>query len=709
LTSHRGTGLRPPYDPWTVALYGPDPARPPLGSGVLIDPWRVLTCDHVIAPYRASPDELTVVFRKAGIVPTVRISVARLSEHTPEADVALVHLALPVAAPPAPLVCAEPPSLLGENWWAFGFPHQSPNGNDAHGTVGAILADGHIRLDTESRYVVAPGFSGTGLWSYRHQAIVALVGQAQRGGHHPGDATALTLHQVTLALPGIELPAATERVLEKEAGAVRRTPPRRQAASGEPGWRAEYLTRAVDSLNRYLDDVARLPVRDTSVPLLERPGLLWQRSELVGKRPGALPRLPRGFGPLPVASPAAAYERSPGNLVVLGGAGSGKTVALHVLARDLAVAALSRSEAAVPILMSAASWPAHAHPTIDEWVGAEVPLLREGLRDLTRTGRFVVLLDGLDEVPSRTEEAGHAPENPRADLISGLSVIPQLVVACRTDQYEPIAKDIAISDVFVLDELSEQAVLRYASAVPAIGTLLREDPYLRTLARTPFMLYLLCAMENVADPAYIGRSSIAEATDTIMEAFVRHRFNREQGTMAPGDGSHAVRLDDLYDGLGKLAMADAGGGGNRNLYTTGQMLAALGTRDAYDLAHRMNLLLAGGSQERFLHARLRDHFAFRFARHAIHSPSAGVRDSAAWALWQIPDERAVDVLLPALEDVDPYVRGSAASALGRIGDPRALSLLRRMLSDRTPVVSMYGSTLAEVARRAIEAIGQRDA
>lgn len=707
MTSHRVAPLRPPYDPWTAALYGPDPTRPPLGSGVLIDPWRLLTCDHVVARYRASPAELTVVFRKAGIVPTVRIPAARISEHSPEADVALVHLALPVAVPPAPLACAEPPSLLGENWWAFGFPHQSPNGNDAHGTVGAILADGHIRLDTESRYVVAPGFSGTGLWSFQHQAVVALVGGAQAGGPHPGDAMAITLRHVSLALPDLVLPTA-ERVLEEDSRPARRSPARRPDVSGVSGWRAKYLTRVVDSLNRYLDDVVRLPVRDTSLPLLERPGLMWQRSELAGKRPAPLPRLPRGFGPLPVASPTAAYERSPGNLVVLGGAGSGKTVALHVLARDLAVAALSDREAALPILISAASWPARDHPAVERWVLDEVPLLRDRLRQLTETGRFVLLLDGLDEVPARTEGPGHAPENPRADLISGLSVVPQLVVACRTDQYESIAQNLAISDVFVLDELSEQAVLWYASAVPAIAMLLREDPYLRTVARTPLMLYLLCAMENVADPGYFGHSSIAEATDTIMEAFVRHRFNREQGTTAPGDGQHAVRLDDLYNGLGRLAMADAGGGGNRNLYTTGQILAALRTRDAYELAHRMNLLLVGGSQERFLHAKLRDHFAFRFARHAIQSPSASERDSAAWALWQVPDQRAVDVLLPALDDVDPYVRGSAASALGRIGDPRALPLLRRMRSDRTPVVSMYGSTLAEVAQRAIEAIGRRD-
>ena len=111
---------------------------------------------------------------------------------------------------------------------------------------------------------------------------------------------------------------------------------------------------------------------------------------------------------------------------------------------------------------------------------------------------------------------------------------------------------------------------------------------------------------------------------------------------------------------------------------------------------------------RFYHLALRDHFAFHYAQAVIHDLDPVIRDSAAWALWQIPDRRVVDLLLEALSDRCEYARGSAASALGRIGDPRAIGPLTKLLADDTQVVSMYGNTIADVARWAITQIHRTD-
>ncbi|MFC6022940.1 trypsin-like peptidase domain-containing protein, partial [Plantactinospora solaniradicis] len=194
-----------PHDVWTATVYGPGPEPAVIGSGVLVDEWRVLTCDHVVARHRAAPAGLEVAFRKAGVVPTLRVRVARVSEATPEADVAVLDLVEPVRVPPAPLLCPEPANLLGDRWWAFGFPKGFPRGNAADGRVGEVLADGCVRLNTESRYGVEQGFSGTGLWSQRYRAVVGLVGQVQVGGPHRGDADAVTLHRADLALPEAKL------------------------------------------------------------------------------------------------------------------------------------------------------------------------------------------------------------------------------------------------------------------------------------------------------------------------------------------------------------------------------------------------------------------------------------------------------------------------------------------------------------------------
>ena len=61
---------------------------------------------------------------------------------------------------------------------------------------------------------------------------------------------------------------------------------------------------------------------------------------------------------------------------------------------------------------------------------------------------------------------------------------------------------------------------------------------------------------------------------------------------------------------------------------------------------------------------------------------AEVRRSAAAALWEIGDARAVEPLIAALKDEVYVVRINAIKALGKIGDPRAVVPLISVLKDR---------------------------
>ena len=88
-------------------------------------------------------------------------------------------------------------------------------GDSAEGRVGAALSYGWVRLDTESRYLIRPGFSGGGLWSPDYQAVVGIVGQA----HANGDGRAITLHQADLDLPEVKL-AGLARWSAETAGEV---------------------------------------------------------------------------------------------------------------------------------------------------------------------------------------------------------------------------------------------------------------------------------------------------------------------------------------------------------------------------------------------------------------------------------------------------------------------------------------------------------
>jgi hypothetical protein len=211
------------------------------------------------------------------------------------------------------------------------------------------------------------------------------------------------------------------------------------------------------------------------------------------------------------------------------------------------------------------------------------------------------------------------------------------------------------------------------------------------------MLTMLCSILDLAGATDLRGLSRSEARDLIMRVFVESRLLRELGEVRTRDG-------ELERQLGHLAMADAGGGGNRNLFSIREARRVLG-EGGLALALDMHVLLpAGRDAVRFFHIALRDYFAFQTALRAASDLDPGTRDSAAWALWQIPDARAFDVLIAMLSDPYPYARGSAAAALGNLGDHRAIPALSVLLSDSTAVASVYGSSIAEVAGWAIRRI-----
>ena len=69
---------------------------------------------------------------------------------------------VPTGVEPAPLRFPKGQDLVNLGWWAFGFPDGDAIGDSADGQVGASLSYGWVRLDTRSRYLIRPGFSGGG-------------------------------------------------------------------------------------------------------------------------------------------------------------------------------------------------------------------------------------------------------------------------------------------------------------------------------------------------------------------------------------------------------------------------------------------------------------------------------------------------------------------------------------------------------------------
>ena len=201
-------GFAPVAALWVAAIHRSEDDFAPLGTAVVIDERRVLTSAHVVRDSTGVRDPLWVAFPMCED-PTAgrRVGIAvRLAEY-PMADLAVVELAEPVpeGVEAAVLRCPRPVDLTEREWWAFGFAGQDPRGNEADGVVGASLGYGWVRLDSQSRYHVEPGFSGGGLWCPDYGAVVGVVGQA----NDRGDGRAITLHQADGYLPAEKIRVLT--------------------------------------------------------------------------------------------------------------------------------------------------------------------------------------------------------------------------------------------------------------------------------------------------------------------------------------------------------------------------------------------------------------------------------------------------------------------------------------------------------------------
>jgi hypothetical protein len=192
----------PEAAPWVVSVHGSENDEDAYGCGVVIDERRILTCRHVRdKAVRDMSGEIWVAFPFAPggsadtrlLVKGTVLPVAPDTNKTAK-DLAVLHLSEPVPAgvTAAPLRFPTPASLITTRWWALGFPEKDPFGSTASGTVKSWLARGWIQLDADSPTFIEHGFSGGGLWSPDHQAVVAIVSAV---ANQSGGGRAITLHQ----------------------------------------------------------------------------------------------------------------------------------------------------------------------------------------------------------------------------------------------------------------------------------------------------------------------------------------------------------------------------------------------------------------------------------------------------------------------------------------------------------------------------------
>jgi len=223
-------------------------------------------------------------------------------------------------------------------------------------------------------------------------------------------------------------------------------------------------------------------------------------------------------------------------LLILGAPGSGKTISMLELTRDLIDRAAEDHRQPVPVVFNLSTWTDHG--TLLEWMVEELKAryfvpAQKG-RAWLQSNRLILLLDGLDEVRAESRAACVEAINGFVQDVG----VPGVAVCSRLDDYLALPVRLTLRGAVRLQPLTTSQVRQYVSrAGPELDGLriaLQSDSQLQTLAETPLML-------SVMSLAYGGLSAVAPPTGiSSPDERRKHLFATYVDRMFARHGSRAV-------------------------------------------------------------------------------------------------------------------------------------------------------------------------
>ena len=374
---------------------------------------------------------------------------------------------------------------------------------------------------------------------------------------------------------------------------------------------------------------------------------------------------------------------------LLGEPGSGKSTTLRKLAVGLARRAQQDASAPLPLLVALGNWKGAG--SLDEYLAQEAPEVGWAALALSRAGRLVLLLDGLNEVPTAlwTDKAKEVVR-----LRDALCAKTDIIVSCRQEDYP--ALDLGL-DTLTLERLTRgriRSALRQwvtsagedAAVADQIYWELAGDPalagvlakwqsagaseeqfwtatkpndhhaaYLKTsvqddalwqrhvpnprsllkLAENPFMLTMLYFVRA-------EEGGLPQNRGELFGRFIQQLLGREGLT---GEGQ--AEGERLLRGLTELAWRCREGG---TVVARAAVLEALSGEDVLKRALG-STVLEGGEELRFRHQLLQEYFTARALQDRLaHLPAADLWPAERW--WERSGWEETAVLLAGMQADD---------------------------------------------------------
>jgi hypothetical protein len=304
-----------------------------------------------------------------------------------------------------------------------------------------------------------------------------------------------------------------------------------------------------------LDDIVSILEATTAV-LLGIATRDWSRFHpLRGGLPNTMRRLVRTQSKSSLAPGLIGQELSEGHkrVILHGEAGSGKTTALLIAAREAANAWLEDQSRRLPIVCRAADWKADEEEPLLDWLNRSSPLLqRHELEKVLRTGKITLFVDGVDELGAliiRGTGRDSKLVDPRTELIRKLPQHASVFATARSDAFAAL-NDLVGFDFVEIEAITEEQIATYVAQVPNLAELLASDPHIQQLVQTPLTLGLLSFV--VSHPAAaMDRSAEAEKLSPRLRVIYDYTVSRWQHERLRAGKVIEVRA--LIAALGRLA------------------------------------------------------------------------------------------------------------------------------------------------------------
>ncbi|MEL6308845.1 MAG: protein kinase, partial [Chloroflexota bacterium] len=224
------------------------------------------------------------------------------------------------------------------------------------------------------------------------------------------------------------------------------------------------------------------------------------------------------------------FDRLNGKVLVLGDPGSGKTITLLTLARDLLLRAESDDHHPMPVVFNLSSWAERQLP-LTEWLVEELNTKYQVPRRVgtkwVEDDDLLLLLDGLDEVALDSRDACVNAIN----LYRSEHGFVDVVVCSRIADYEALHGQLRLNGAIVIQPLTDVQITTYLDTLHGdtqpLRDLIKRDEQLQELAASPLMLSIMVLAYGGSHTGNIpDYDDVEKQREHLFSVYVRRAFER---------------------------------------------------------------------------------------------------------------------------------------------------------------------------------------